>query len=163
GNIRPAARVSPGRADGNTIPMPMQVWTVDRTMGINTTIKHPGSPTEGGGAAGAFRILNPGRNCSGAPLARRGAVLVEGDACFRPLEDALRLAERTIFIVGWDFDAAIKRRVESDETAPRIGDLLRTLVEERAALEVRILVWNLSTIYAPGALLPLLRDTPWEM
>src|SRR5690606_4295760 len=125
---------------------------------VDTALKHSDAPSRDG----ALRVLEPGRNCSGTPLARRAAVLIDGATYFGHLEEALRRAERMIFIVGWDFDAAIKLRAEADEEAPRLGDALRSLVEERPALEVRILVWSLSTVYAPGALLPLLHDTPWE-
>ena len=43
-----------------------------------------------------------------------------------------------------------------------LGDLLRGLVGERPELEIRILVWSLSTLHAPSATLPLIFGASWQ-
>ncbi len=106
------------------------------------------------------RVLAPGRNCWRIATAPRASVLIDAAAYFDALADALRQAERSIVIVGWDFDASIKLRPVSDETA--LGTLLRQLVEERPQLEVHILVWSVATLHAPGATLPLLLGAKWS-
>ena len=88
-------------------------------------------------------------------------MLVDAADYFAHLETALRKAQRSIIIIGWDFDASIRLR-QDDRGSPELGDLLRTLVEERADLEIRLLIWNLSTIHAPGATMPLLFGAPWQ-
>jgi phosphatidylserine/phosphatidylglycerophosphate/cardiolipin synthase-like enzyme len=95
--------------------------------------------------------------------ARRAAILVDGAPFFAALDTALRQARRSIFIVGWDFDGRIFLRPDVPE-AKRIavGPLLRQLVEENPALEVRVLVWSVAVLHAPGAPLPLLLGSEWE-
>jgi phosphatidylserine/phosphatidylglycerophosphate/cardiolipin synthase-like enzyme len=113
-------------------------------------------------AEGRTGILAPGRNCWRVAHADRGAVLVDGAAYFDRLDQALRRACRSIIIVGWDFDASIKLRPQDGEAAETLGALLRSLVEARPELEIRILIWNLSTLHAPGAALPLVLGDEWQ-
>jgi phosphatidylserine/phosphatidylglycerophosphate/cardiolipin synthase-like enzyme len=114
------------------------------------------------GAAG-WRIIRPERNCWRVAEAGRAAVLVDGGPYFAHLEDALRQAQRSILIIGWDFDGRIRLRPDvDDQTSPPLGPLLRSLVEARPDLEIRILVWSVAVIHAPGAPLPLLFGAEWQ-
>jgi phosphatidylserine/phosphatidylglycerophosphate/cardiolipin synthase-like enzyme len=110
---------------------------------------------------GTFEILKPGTNCRSVGLAHRASVLVDAADYFARLESALLKAQRSIIIIGWDFDASIHLRHE-DSASPELGDLLRALVEERPDLQIRLLIWNLSTVHAPGATMPLLFGAPWQ-
>src|SRR3954454_23747107 len=56
----------------------------------------------------AWPILKQGRNCFRITQARRAAVLVDASDYYARLEQAFNCAERTILIVGWDFDGRIK-------------------------------------------------------
>jgi phosphatidylserine/phosphatidylglycerophosphate/cardiolipin synthase-like enzyme len=108
-----------------------------------------------------LRILDPPHNCQSVARAPHASVLVDAADYFTTLEGAFRRAKRSILIVGWDFDAGIC--LCRDVAHPiGLGDLLRTLVEEQPELEVRILIWNLSTVHAPGATIPLLLGAPWQ-
>ncbi|MCC7273792.1 MAG: phospholipase [Alphaproteobacteria bacterium] len=112
-----------------------------------------GAPTGG-------RIIRPGWNCWRVAETARAAVLVDGDQYFRHLETTLLRAQRSILIVGWDFDARIRLRPEAD--AKPLGQILRELVEVRPELEVRVLVWSLAVLHAPGAPWPLVLGAPWQ-
>jgi phosphatidylserine/phosphatidylglycerophosphate/cardiolipin synthase-like enzyme len=107
------------------------------------------------------RILRLGRNCCAIRRARRASVLVDAAAYFAALDSALRGARRSILILGWDFDASIRLRPDVPDSPP-LGDFLRSLVEERPTLEVRVLVWDLSTVHAPGEALPLVIGAKWQ-
>jgi phosphatidylserine/phosphatidylglycerophosphate/cardiolipin synthase-like enzyme len=113
-------------------------------------------------ATGEFDIFEVGRNCCSIGHAHRASVLVDGAAYFAALDSALRQARRSILIIGWDFDAGIKLRPDSEEPCPSLGELLRALVEERPDLEVRILIWNLAVVHASGASLPLIFGAAWQ-
>ncbi|HSM20398.1 MAG TPA: phospholipase, partial [Hyphomicrobiales bacterium] len=113
-------------------------------------------------AGGGGPILRPGRNCWRIATARRASLLVDADAYFLRLEQALQRARRSILILGWDFDASIRLRPDGEDASPPLGDLLRGLVEQHPELHVRVLVWSLSTLHAPGASLPLLLGAPWQ-
>jgi phosphatidylserine/phosphatidylglycerophosphate/cardiolipin synthase-like enzyme len=95
-----------------------------------------------------------------APLARRVAVLIDGEAYFKRLASCLRKATRSILIVGWDFDASIT--LEPGPNPEPLGSLLRSLVEARPDLNVRVLVWSAAIVHAPGASLPLIVGAGWE-
>jgi len=108
-------------------------------------------------------ILRPGQNCWRVAQADRAAVLIDGAPYFAQLETALRNARRSILIVGWDFDGSIRLCPDKcAEDSPPLGPLLRSLVEERPELEVRILVWSVAVVHAPGAPGPLIFGAEWQ-
>jgi phosphatidylserine/phosphatidylglycerophosphate/cardiolipin synthase-like enzyme len=121
-------------------------------------------PAVSSGTAGAAArsILQPGRNCWRVERAERAAVLIDGACYFAHLEQALRSARRSILIVGWDFDGRIKLRPDTGQDSPALGDLLRSLVEIHPELEIRILIWSIATLHAPGATLPLIAGAKWQ-
>ncbi len=106
-------------------------------------------------------VLEPGVNCWRVERAPRAGVMVDAADYFRALDEAIRKAERSIVIVGWDFDGRICLQPDAD---PRetLGGTLRRLVEEKPDLEVRILVWSVAVVHGPGAPMPLLFGTEWE-
>jgi phosphatidylserine/phosphatidylglycerophosphate/cardiolipin synthase-like enzyme len=115
-------------------------------------VRSPGDP-----------ILRPGRNCWRVAQADRASVLIDGAPYFTHLEAALRKARRSILIIGWDFDGSIRLRPDvSAEDSPPLGPLLRSLVEERPDLEIRILVWSVAVVHAPGAPGPLIFGADWQ-
>jgi phosphatidylserine/phosphatidylglycerophosphate/cardiolipin synthase-like enzyme len=108
-------------------------------------------------------IVQPGRNCWRVGHADRASVLIDGAIYFAHLEAALRHAQRLIFIIGWDFDGSIRLRPDaSPEDSPPLGPFLRSLVEQRPKLEIRILIWSVAVVHAPGAPGPLLFGADWQ-
>ena len=76
--------------------------------------------------------------------------LIDGEGYFSELDNRIRQARRTIWIVGWDFDPDIRLRPgRSQET---LGELLETMVSDNPALEVRILIWGMGPIYSGKSL-----------
>ncbi|WP_206019306.1 phospholipase D-like domain-containing protein [Roseovarius spongiae] len=120
------------------------------------------APCYGGAEARPAAVLVPGRNCCALSEAERAALLIDGEAYFAALDASLRRAERSILIIGWDFDARIRLRPQDGADAPTLGDLLRSLVEERPDLHVRVLVWSLATAHGPGESLPLFVGADWS-
>lgn len=112
-------------------------------------------------AAESQPVLSPGRNCSAISIAHRAAVLIDGASYFAALDATLRSAERSITIIGWDFDASIRLRPQDGPNASVLGDLLRDLVEKREDLHVRVLIWSLATVHTPSAAMPLLVGSGW--
>lgn len=104
-------------------------------------------------------IIEPGKNCSACHRATRAAVLVDGQAYFARLAQSLSKAQHSIFIIAWDFDASIRLMPPEHQA---VGQLLRSLVDQRPDLHVRVLVWSEATIHAPGATLPLLVGDGWS-
>lgn len=105
-------------------------------------------------------LLVPGVNCTSRVEADRAAVLVDGAAYFANLKAALQSARRSIFIVGWDFDARIQLPPQHDDLP--LGDLLRHCVEAQPELHVHVLVWSVAIVHGPSAVLPNLFGADWE-
>src|SRR3954468_23631181 len=102
--------------------------------------------------------LQPGRNCGAIATAQRAALLVDAANYFTALESVLTRAQRSILIIGWDFDGSISL----GGNGQALGPLLRRLVEQRPALEIRVLLWSLSFLHAPGDPKPKLLGAPWQ-
>jgi phosphatidylserine/phosphatidylglycerophosphate/cardiolipin synthase-like enzyme len=115
------------------------------------------------GHAAHWRILKPGHNCWRVANARRAAVLVDAADYYRHLYSALCRAQRSITILGWDFDGRIKLCPDREpENARALGSFLRDLVEDRPELEIRILVWSVAVLHAPGNSKALLVGDDWQ-
>lgn len=119
-----------------------------------------GHATPAARARSAGTILEPGRNCWRTARASRAAFLVDGCAYFTALACALDGAQRSIMIVGWDFDGRIRLDPVRDDIS--LGERLRRLVEERPELEVRILVWSTAVLHGPSGTTELLIGNQWQ-
>jgi phospholipase D1/2 len=96
-------------------------------------------------------LLHEGDTCWRRVHVERAAVLVDAAAYFGALRSSLLMAERSIFLLGWDLDSrtCLQGAVEPDDRAPReLGRLLRWLLRRRRKLEIRILLWDYSMFYA---------------
>ncbi|HEX5779477.1 MAG TPA: phospholipase D-like domain-containing protein [Xanthobacteraceae bacterium] len=106
-------------------------------------------------------IVDPGRNAWRVEKATRLTVLIDGCNYYSQLENSLKLATRSITIVGWDFDGSIRLCPHHEDCSP-LGDFLRELVDAKPGLMVRILVWSGALVHTPGATVPLLWGDKWE-
>lgn len=109
----------------------------------------------------ANALLREGRNCWRIVHSDRTAVLVDADAYYSHLHDALLEARQSILILGWDFDGRIMLK-PGDENSPGLGDFLRRLVETHAGLHVDILVWSVAVWHAPSSSTGLLLGESWQ-
>jgi phospholipase D1/2 len=97
-------------------------------------------------------ILKPDRNVWRVAKAARAAVLVDGAAYFDALRQAMLKARRSILIAGWDIHSQTRlvgRSGEADDGYPaEFANFLAALVNERPELDVCILLWDFSVLYA---------------
>jgi phospholipase D1/2 len=97
-------------------------------------------------------ILHPGENVWRVERAARAAVLIDAAAYFRAVREALIRARRTVFIVGWDIHSQTRLVGESGEAndgyPALFAEFLSELVRRRRDLEVRLLLWDYSLLYA---------------
>jgi phosphatidylserine/phosphatidylglycerophosphate/cardiolipin synthase-like enzyme/uncharacterized membrane protein YdjX (TVP38/TMEM64 family) len=94
-------------------------------------------------------ILEVGRNCRRLEPADRVAFLIDGAAYYRTFREAAVQAERSIMILGWDFDSRI-RLLKDDESGgfpSRLGDFLQALLARKRTLHVNVLVWDYHVVY----------------
>jgi phosphatidylserine/phosphatidylglycerophosphate/cardiolipin synthase-like enzyme/uncharacterized membrane protein YdjX (TVP38/TMEM64 family) len=94
--------------------------------------------------------------CWRTDQAHRASVIVDGAAYYAALRSSFLKAKKSITIVGWDIDSrAPLRPLETDApddgapAAPEtLGALLAFIAERRPDIEIRILLWNYSILYA---------------
>jgi phospholipase D1/2 len=108
--------------------------------------------------------LKEHRNCWKIVLARRLAVLVDGESYFSAVRSALIAAERRVFILAWDIHSKLDlEREDPQDGLPRgLGDLLLALLERKPALHIYILLWNYAPIYALEREPLFFGNTPWN-
>lgn len=100
-------------------------------------------------AAPKPRLAQPGRNCWRTARADQFGVVVDGADYFHALKHALLAAQRSILIIGWEFDSRTALvRGEPTSSPNEIGPLLDHLVRTRPGLRVHVLIWDSAMIYA---------------
>ena len=95
-------------------------------------------------------ILIPGVNCWKTVRADRCALLIDGEAYFKAVRDAVGRAHRCVFLLGWDIDSGVRMvrgNTGDGSPEPLIDFLLHTLKRKRQ-LHVYVLVWDFSMIFA---------------
>jgi phosphatidylserine/phosphatidylglycerophosphate/cardiolipin synthase-like enzyme len=96
-----------------------------------------------------FRFVE-GRNCWRVAHADRLAVLVDGESYFRAVRHALLAARRRIVILAWDIHSQVElvREASDDDLPTALADLILAVLDRRPNLEVFVLLWSYSPIYA---------------
>ena len=97
-------------------------------------------------------LLVPGQTCGARIDGSRGGVLVDGRDFYRAFYQAACRAQRTILMAGWQFscDVELVRGGDAERcTYPTtLIELLNKLCEERPELEVYLLPWDSSPVFA---------------
>ena len=101
-------------------------------------------------ASVATPILRPGHNCWRIANASRFAFLVDGEDYFRAVREAVREAQRSIFILGWDVDSRQRLVPDgaNDGWPEQLADFLNALVSKRRGLRAYLLSWDFAMLYA---------------
>jgi phosphatidylserine/phosphatidylglycerophosphate/cardiolipin synthase-like enzyme len=111
-------------------------------------------------------ILQPASNCWRVERAYEFAIIVDADDYFAVARAAMKSAKRSIFLVGWDFDASITLgKPDMQDDAPgRVGDFLLWLTRQNPELEIRLLLWNPGFLasWAKLANIPYLLRWKWH-
>ena len=96
-------------------------------------------------------LLRTGHNCWRVESAARVAFLVDGAEYFSAFREAVKNAQRSVLIIGWDFDTrfCVARPDPHDGYPTAFGDFLTALVRGRKGLHVHVLDWDYSMVYAP--------------
>jgi phosphatidylserine/phosphatidylglycerophosphate/cardiolipin synthase-like enzyme/uncharacterized membrane protein YdjX (TVP38/TMEM64 family) len=97
-------------------------------------------------------ILSPNANVWRIERANRFSVLIDGASFFGAVRQAALLARRSIIIMGWDLDSRTRLVDASgqakDAYPAELAAFLSALVTERSTLNVYLLLWDYSLLYA---------------
>jgi hypothetical protein len=66
------------------------------------------------------------------------------------MKAAMRKAERSILLLGWDFDPHVPLEPDRSGADPhdRLSDFFAQLLASRPSLEIHILIWDMAWLYA---------------
>lgn len=99
-----------------------------------------------------MNFLRPNHNVWRIERAARAAVLIDAAAFFEAVRGACLKAERSILVVGWDIDSRTQLvgadGTPADGFASGFADFLSELVQARPELQVHLLLWDYSLLYA---------------
>ncbi len=95
-------------------------------------------------------LFEPGRNCWRVEHANRASVLVDGEDYFAAVRSAMIKARHAIVIIGWDLHSELRlvRGDARDDYPEQLGALLDTLAASTPTLDVYLLNWDYSLVYA---------------
>lgn len=98
------------------------------------------------------QVTRPGRNCWRIERADRLALIVDAEAYFKAVKEAILAARHSVYLIGWDFDTRIK--FEPDEKTlegpNKLGPFLRWIDKHRPDVQVFVLKWDLGAVQALG-------------
>lgn len=125
----------------------------------------PGEQPAPSHASSASRgLLRPGHNCWQIAQARRFSLLIDAQAYFSAVRQAMRNARRSIFILSWDIDSRVRLvPAGADDGWPEtLGEFLAALVKSRPELHVHVLNWDFAMLYALERELPPAYGNGWQ-
>ncbi len=90
-------------------------------------------------------FLRPGDTCWRKARAARAAFLVDTEAYFTAVFEALRKARRSVTLLGWGFDPRARLfpdGFDGPDDPDEVGRILVALARARPDLEIRLLIWK---------------------
>jgi phosphatidylserine/phosphatidylglycerophosphate/cardiolipin synthase-like enzyme len=90
-------------------------------------------------------FLRPGDTCWRTAQARRAAMLIDNQAYFTAVFDALQKARRSVLLLGWGFDPRTRLfpdGYDGPDDPDEVGRILVELARARPELDVRLLIWK---------------------
>lgn len=90
-------------------------------------------------------VLRPGDTCWRLARASRASFLVDTEAYYTAVFEALRNARRSVFLLGWGFDPRARLfpdGFDGPADPDEVGRILVALSRARPDLEIRLLIWK---------------------
>ncbi|THD78501.1 MAG: phospholipase [Phenylobacterium sp.] len=90
-------------------------------------------------------VFRPGETCWRIARASRAAFLIDNEAFFTAVFDAISKARRSILLLGWGFDPRTRMfpdGYDGPDDPDEVGRILVELACARPELDVRLLVWK---------------------
>jgi phospholipase D1/2 len=94
-------------------------------------------------------ILKEGETCWRIAKADRLSIIVDAADFFAAAKNAMTKAQRSIYLIGWDFDTRIRLEPEGakdDKWPDQLGSFLNAIARSNEDLDVRILKWDIGLI-----------------
>ncbi|RIJ32143.1 phospholipase D-like domain-containing protein [Henriciella algicola] len=93
-------------------------------------------------------LLVPGKTCQRIETADKLRIILEGRDYFRAVKEAMLSAEKTIMMIGWDFDTRIEFEPDKQtlDGPNQLGEFLSWITNERERLQLYMLKWNIGAV-----------------
>ena len=111
------------------------------------------------------RILRPRETCWRIERAHRFAVIVDARDYFAAAKAAIRMAHRSVYLIGWDFDLRIRLEPDSNDNdlPDQLGQFLRAVIRRRPHLHAFVLKWDYAMLWTLGReIIPMLMLDWWR-
>jgi phosphatidylserine/phosphatidylglycerophosphate/cardiolipin synthase-like enzyme/uncharacterized membrane protein YdjX (TVP38/TMEM64 family) len=116
------------------------------------------------GSAAPETLLRPSYNCSAVARADRVAMLVDAEAYFKAFHDAALRAQRSIYLLAWDFNSRTRLHfdpVAKDGPPALLGDFLNWLARRRRGLHINVLNWDYPMVFGTDREFPPIYGFGW--
>lgn len=110
------------------------------------------------------RIATPGENCWRIETAARCALLIDGEAYFRAVHSAIAQARESAWILAWDIDSRLQLARGRNSAGPPsdLLGLIKNRLHQNKSLQIHVLSWDFSMIYALEREWPPLFNGNWR-
>jgi phosphatidylserine/phosphatidylglycerophosphate/cardiolipin synthase-like enzyme/membrane protein DedA with SNARE-associated domain len=110
-------------------------------------------------------LLRLGYNCWAVAHAERAAFIVDAKDYFSAFYRAALRAERSIVVLGWDFNSQTRLHYDTtpkDGPPVILGEFLNYLVKRRRGLHIHVLTWDFPMMFAGDRELAPMVGLGWE-
>jgi phospholipase D1/2 len=108
-------------------------------------------------------LLKRGENCCAVAHADRVGLFVDGESYCEAFVRAAERAQRSVIMLGWDFDSRMVVRFGEDgRPALTLGEFLNDLAGSRRRLHIRVLDWDYPMVFGMDRELPPLYGLSWK-
>lgn len=82
------------------------------------------------------------------------AFLVDGAEYFHAFRETVKKAQRSVLIIGWDMDSRVELirgdalEQKTDDLPVRLGDFLNSLLKRNGELQIHVLDWDFTMLFA---------------
>ena len=128
-------------------------------LGKGPRREHAAAPVRG------ETLLRPGYNCWTVAGAERVSLLIDARDYFEAFHRAALKAERSILILGWDFNSRTQLHfdpVPKNGPPAELGDFLNYLVRRKRHLHIHILNWDYPMVFGADREFPPLYGFGWK-
>ena len=92
-------------------------------------------------------LFRPGENCAEVAHAGRVSFVVDAENYFHAFMKAAERAERSIVMLGWDFDSRTPLALDASGKPILFGEFMNALAKKNRQLKVHILDWDFPTVF----------------
>ena len=92
-------------------------------------------------------LFRPGENCAEVAHADRVSFVIDAENYFRIFMRAAERAQRSIVMLGWDFDSRTPLALDASGKPLLLGEFLNGIARKKRSLRIHILGWDFPAVF----------------